>query len=361
MEIREHLKKIEQSFSWSFGGFVLAIFVIVYQEFFDNNSPDLDYVITSNANVLDVNENLSSLDILYEGESLKKAGKSLKIITIKVVNTGGEAILKSSYDSNDPAGFYIKDGTLAETPQLLEASNDYLTKNALALKESSSKILFPQLIIEPEEYFHVKILVLHDANKNPMIVARGKIAGIDEINILNEYSVVNDSITQRAFIGDTKTQIVRLLFYGTFGIFLFIMAIGLIVIKDDINDKRARKNKVIKIKEKNRNNLKMNSQYIFDNYVKWGEPWIYLIYSILSNSNLEHRVTVEPEKIEEELKDLKKKKVSIVKELLDNDIIINQDGKLKADPEILSIMQKLLPLHALDEKEEDGAMEQQSR
>ena len=122
MSIFQSIREMDQRFSWSFLGFMVAIIigsVTVYIEFFKENKPDLNYIITANTSVLDIREKLGSLDVLYHGESLSKNKKDLRLITFEVINQGDTAILSNFYDSNDPVGFSIIDGKIADEPILI--------------------------------------------------------------------------------------------------------------------------------------------------------------------------------------------------------------------------------------------------
>ena len=89
-------KNMENKFAWSFLGFLMAVifgFITLYLGFVKENKPDLNYVVTADSSVLDIKEQLGSLDVLYEGESLSKRKQDLRFITFKVINQGNSSIL----------------------------------------------------------------------------------------------------------------------------------------------------------------------------------------------------------------------------------------------------------------------------
>ncbi|MDI4653198.1 MULTISPECIES: hypothetical protein [Pseudoalteromonas] len=131
---------------WSFlviFGLLMAILfggVTLYLGFIKENKPDLNYIVTADSSVLDIKEQLGSLDVLYEGESLSKRKQDLRYITFKVINKGDSAILSNLYDTNFPIGFKIENGEMADDPVLLSASNNYLKEKLVAKKQSKKSV-----------------------------------------------------------------------------------------------------------------------------------------------------------------------------------------------------------------------------
>src|ERR1700759_2353196 len=122
MSIIKTFKTLDQRFSWSFMGFMLALLfgsISIYLGFIKQNSPDLTYELISNDNVLDVKESVGSLDILYKGKSLSKSEQSLRIMTLRVLNKGDQAILPNYYDPDDPIGFRMQKGAIVDEPRIL--------------------------------------------------------------------------------------------------------------------------------------------------------------------------------------------------------------------------------------------------
>lgn len=115
----------------------------IYTGLIKKNAPDLIFEILSNANVLDVHESIGSLDILYKGSSLNRNNQSLRIVVLRVVNNGDQAILPSYYDPDDPIGFKILSGQIVERPIILEAQSSYLRDQCKNLtRQSRGSYLF---------------------------------------------------------------------------------------------------------------------------------------------------------------------------------------------------------------------------
>ena len=105
--------QIDNKFSWSFLGFVLAAMfgsIAIYTEFVRDTSPVVKYEILSNTKILDVKEDVSGLSIVYKAEDIRKAHKTLSVLTVRIGNEGRSPILKTYYDSASPLGLGINSG-----------------------------------------------------------------------------------------------------------------------------------------------------------------------------------------------------------------------------------------------------------
>ena len=207
-----YFEKIEFKKAWGvfFTIFtIFATFLGVYA-YFENTKPKIEYHIIANSNVYDLNEDLSKLDIVYDSVSLKSLKENLRIISIRIINTGKIDILKGFYDVNDPLGVFIKNGRIIETPTITYASNSYLKSNIRTKTLSKNKVIFSEIILEESEYFNIKILLLHPKDTTPQIIPVGKIAGIKEINVIdNQKSDSESNVFIYAFGGSILVQFLR--------------------------------------------------------------------------------------------------------------------------------------------------------
>lgn len=239
-------------------GFIGSVLTI-YSVFFQEKKSLLEYEIISNTNVLDINANVSKLDILYNGSSLKSTHQNLRIFNVRVKNGGNENILKDFYDENDPIGIKINDGSIIELPEITSASNGYLMKNLKIRMNSSNEISFSNLIIEPNQFYILKILVLYGIKGNPSIESKGKIAGQNKIQILHlETSKEYKSRWKDILAADKDTQINRLLIYGLVMMLLVLISI-FTVRRLDRYIQELRRVKLIK-------RYQNSSGYIFDQH-----------------------------------------------------------------------------------------------
>ena len=244
-------------------------------------------MITADSSVLDIKENLGALDVIYENESLSERRQDLRFITFKVINQGNAPILSNYYDKNDPVGFEVIDGKLADEPTLLNASNDYLKEKLLTKTTPNNKVLFSNVILEPNEYFELKVLVLHELGKKPYIKAFGKIATVNSIDVLRDFSSANKlSFLEITFGGGLFSNLARLFSYGL--IFLFLM-IGLIVSSDKIDSikEKRRKERLLKtFKEYDSDKVTDKDSFFFDYYLNHGASVVREYHSIMKSESI---------------------------------------------------------------------------
>ena len=255
--------------------------------YFKPSYPDLNYDVITNSRVFDIKEELGHLDILYNGSSIKQNNEVLSIIHLKVINSGAN-ILNNYYDEKDHLGLEIIDGSIVESPELILASNDYLRENLTFEREANAKVIFPELIIERNEFFTIKLLVLHKENLTPKIIPIGKIAGVKKINVINSYKTdVDNSILKLikvALGGSVAIQAIRALVY-------FLISLTLIISTIFLGEKAGeffRKRRRVKLAESyklsitNRRQIKLK---IINRYVKNGPDYIRRMQKLLENES----------------------------------------------------------------------------
>ncbi|WP_257326241.1 hypothetical protein [Pseudoalteromonas rhizosphaerae] len=281
---------MENKFAWSFLGFLMALIfggISLYLGFVKETKPDLNFVVTADSSVLDIKEKLGSLDVLYEGESLSKRKQDLRFITFKVINQGDSSILSNLYDINYPVGFTVINGELADDPKLLSASNTYLKEKLITTKKSNTSVSFSNVILEPNEFFEIKILVLHEVGKEPSIEAFGKIATINAIKVLRDFSPVNEqTFVEKTFGGGVYANVTRLITYGL--IFIFGI-IGLITVEEKVSDRREkiRKLKLVRtFKDYDSDKITEKDDMFFDYYMSNNARKLKDIHYIMSTPEL---------------------------------------------------------------------------
>lgn len=216
-ENKKWWEKILES-NWLKLTFLIPIGVAIY--LFLINKPDLRFEILSNTEVLTVKEDISALQIIYDGKDLKKEGKNISVIILKISNEGYEGIKEGFYSSIAPLGFEIINGEIIGTPELIEVHDKSFSFPIDSI--SKSRIIFKNLIINSGDFFIIKFRTLNNINEIPEILPFGKISGIDKVNIINNYD---------------KKGIKWQNYYWLVVIFL-IINIGYYVLRDRIEDKR---------------------------------------------------------------------------------------------------------------------------
>jgi hypothetical protein len=269
------MEKIEETFSvkrivqLTIGliGLISAILGI-YAFFFQDKSIQLEYEILANTNVLDINANITKLDIIYAGSSLKSSNENLRIINVRVRNTGSESILKSFYDDNDPLGITVSNGRIIEKPELVNTSSKYISKNLRISLDSANHIIFSDIILEPNESYTIKLLVLHPINKAPEVHAAGKIAGIQKIPVLSlaQQAKAQKSFWAATFDGNIYSQVARAFSY-TLVVIIVIIIIGTSASKiSEYSDQRKRIKLINEFKKNDNYQYNRMDDAIFNRY-----------------------------------------------------------------------------------------------
>lgn len=342
MSIFKYLKEMDQRFSWSFMGFMLGIIggSAALYNFYKGDIPDLNYIITANSSVLDIKEKLGSLDVLYRGESLSKNRKELRLITFTVINHGSASILSNFYDPNDPVGFLIRDGHIADDPVLIGASNNYLQKKLVLNKQSDSSISFSNVIMEPGEFFKIKILVLHEASKIPTIEPFGKVAQVNKIDlVVDDSSGEKRDLIEEVFSGGLYLNIVRFVVIGgvlCYSIFLLIFINEMVA---NTTEKR-RKTRLIKIfQEYDSDNISNRDNVFFHYYLIQGIYTLKRIHELLINkAGLNELATEGPEIKRYSLKGL----FPLFRKLRDEGVIVIEDDSIAVEKSRLAVLKSFI-------------------
>ena len=249
----------------------LAAIITIYVFVSQSKKIKLQYEIMANTNVLDIHTELTKLDILYDGQSLKRGKDNLRIMNIKIVNNGSENILKTFYDDNDPLGFTILNGKIIENPEILETSCDYLNQNLAVSLDSLGRVKFSKVIIEPNDYFVLKVLILHKSEISPDLVPVGKIAGVRIIDVIDVSSIKeSEPFVKEVFAGNILIQVFRALAYIIFIIILIIIIAIIATTISSWKEKRKRRKFVEEFKLTKDYYYKEVDDVIFRRYEKEG-------------------------------------------------------------------------------------------
>jgi len=222
-------------------GILIALFFGIYGIYstYQENKSEISFEIINEANILDVHEPLSELTISFQGEDIQEKNLNLRIITIRIENSGNVDILQSHYDINDIWGVHLKNGEIVRI-QLIDSNSEYLKTN-LKPKINNETIEFTKTIFEKGKYFTIEILVLHNKDKSPEIIPIGKIAGIEKITPIKLSNQKEETIISSVFYGNIFINLIRLIFY----VVLTILSLIFIVLSsekiDQLKIKRRRK------------------------------------------------------------------------------------------------------------------------
>lgn len=212
MNIIERITQIDKKFAWSFLGVVLALFGFWYSR---ENPAALRIELLSEARVYDIHADVPKLAIFFDGENIKEKKQVLSFFTIRISNSGGKPITQNLYDTSLPFGLQLMNGR-AFPPDLVEASQRYLTENLKPTLSGVSQILFERVVLDPGASFTVRFLVLHGEGLRPFVKPLGKIAGIgfDDLPIIESRAEEKSpSFWQEVISGRPQAHVVRFLAY----------------------------------------------------------------------------------------------------------------------------------------------------
>ncbi|SRX75643.1 hypothetical protein [Aequorivita antarctica] len=206
----------------SLSGFAAILSVIA---FFSEEKIEIKYSILAETNVLDLNADVNKLEVIYDSINLNRNNLNLKIYSIKIENIGNKSLSPNFYEVSDSIGVKLKGGKVIDQPEIVQTSSNYLDEKLKVVLNKSSELKFSQVILDPKEFFIIKILVLHKNNAKLQVISTGKIASQKDIPVITELDKEkNNSFIGRIFEGSILIQIIRFLIplIVVSGLFLFI-------------------------------------------------------------------------------------------------------------------------------------------
>lgn len=292
MSLFEKFSKVDQKFSWSFLGFIIGIIGIgftIYTIFFFEKIPIIKYEIVSNTNVLDIKENVSRLDILFDSVSVKKTGKDLRVITLKISNEGNENFNADFFDGKFPLGFQIEGAKIVQKPELLNFSNDYIRETIELTEKEHNKVLFSNIIIDQGEFFTIKTLTLSDQGVIPTIKPLGYVSGSGVpkiVKVVNETETSPKSFFRKLFFGNIGYHILRFILYIiALGLTIFIIAFPISEF-NEAKEKKTKKKNVSKFKRITKIEKDFLAEKVFELYLESGESELFRIKRLISKPEI---------------------------------------------------------------------------
>lgn len=326
----------------------------VYTDFFRSTSPQIQFDILSNTTVVDIKENIGKIDILYDSTSILSKKQTLSLITLKIANNGNSDVTKNYYDNRFPLGFKIDNGVILEKPTLIQSSNNYIKESiGLTLTSKNQNIVsFTDFIFEKDDYFVLKILVLHNVNEHPEIVPKGKVAGVKKISISKSYlSKETKTFWQRVFDGSVLIHITRFFTYiFSFGLFAILIVLPISLIGNTISTKK-RKGKLREFKIHLRREFSDSEKFIADFFINNGIDALKLFKIIASQYRKYRRIfevinpTFEPRLIinhREQRRPYEMAVMELIKALKEKQYVLVDDGKLIFKDNLDSFINQLI-------------------
>jgi hypothetical protein len=265
--------QIDKKFGWSFLGFVLAALfggIAIYTEFIRDTSPVVKYEILSNTKILDVKEDVSGLSIIYNAEDIRKARKTLSVLIVRIGNEGRSPILKTYYDSASPLGLSINSGEVIKA-EVITATTDYLRQNAGIHVRDPFNVEFSQIIIEPNESFTAKFLILNPEQSTLTIFPKGKIAGVKKLLLADRTSdQTKETFVMKVISGSFWVHVVRILTYVIAFMLLLIVVIAPLAYISDKKDQIKRNRTIKQFKSQTNSTLNDLNVEIYEFYKHYG-------------------------------------------------------------------------------------------
>lgn len=290
MNIWNKIKNLDKNFSWSFMGFLVGIIGIVfavYTIYFYQEKPNIEYYQLTNTSVLDLKENVTKLDVIYDSTSIKKNRQSLRVVTIKILNSGNEDLGPQHYDKTVPLGLKINGGVIVETPQIIETSNEYISEKLKINWLSENEISFSQFIINQNESFTLKLLLLTKENIIPELNATGYVTGLGKPTLRTDINKHEEkSFFARVFQGSFLIHFVRSILY--FLIFVIsVVAIFISIISlSELRNKKKRKSIINKFRKHTKLEKDGISEKVLEYYQKYQEGYLFRIENFISKKEM---------------------------------------------------------------------------
>lgn len=286
MSVSSYINQLDKKYAWSLLGFLLAVIfgaLSIYTEFIRDNHPQLRLEVVSDASVLDVREKLGNLAIMYDGVDIQKAEKSLRVIVFRIINDGAADILKGQYDEKAPFGFQVLNGSLVRS-EIISSSNSYLKERLSIKPHGENSAVIDPVILESNESFMVKLLILHPVGTRPAVEPIGKIAGVRKIEMIDSTMVAAEpSYLAQTFSGTAWIQALRLVAYFLGFIAVIAITVSPVVLVSGALSKRQRKKHVAKFKTKTKILLNELDEFIFQSYINHDIGYLRSIRRATSN------------------------------------------------------------------------------
>ncbi|NEP61207.1 MAG: hypothetical protein F6K31_30225 [Symploca sp. SIO2G7] len=192
----------DKTFGWSFLGFWVGLvigLISLWLSVFYQRQPRLSVAILSRTPVLSLQDlqNLKdNLEILYNKTNILESKQNLYVITLRFANIGRANIVKGDFDAAAPLGIQLVDVknsrspaeiSIIQKPEVLDASSNYFSKLVVKI-ESNATVVIEPIILDAQQFFTIKLVALMPESFQPTVRVLGKIAGIREIELVDELS-----------------------------------------------------------------------------------------------------------------------------------------------------------------------------
>src|SRR6266700_1959173 len=167
---------------------IVGFGIAIYQTWFQERRPALTFEIVSNATVLDVHTPVKGLEIIYLGENLRATKQELRLMIVRMTNSGQTYISKKDYDEAAPLGFRVLHAKLLEAP-VITSQRNYLSEYLKISQVRPDKLIFSPVILDPNDSVQIQYLAVAPAGQTPTIEPFGKVAGVKALELVDTEQV----------------------------------------------------------------------------------------------------------------------------------------------------------------------------
>jgi hypothetical protein len=210
--------------NWSIVIAIISIALTALWKFYPVESA-LKYNVLANTSVLDLKADVAKLKVSYDSIDLIKGKQDVSIIIIEIRNDGNKDIKLEDYDRNNEFGFRIENGKILNKPEMIRSSDNSYFFDVVS-DFSENKVKFKYKLIDEDQFWTIKFLVMHSKNQVPNIFPIGKISGMKKIDMSN----VVESNAELLELRDKNKKILILLISSSMGLIL-LLAITFLNIK----------------------------------------------------------------------------------------------------------------------------------
>ena len=235
--------------------------------------PGVTYEVIGDTNVLDLRRSLQDLNVVFRGQDIEKQNLSLRIITINVVNSGDVDILSIHFDQADDWGIQFGPSEVIEA-RVIDTSSAFLQSKLTFLSASRETVVFPKVNFDEGASFTVETLLLHPKEATPSISPVGKIAGINEIDVVQRPLPRQDvGFIAQLLQGSAVVHFVRTIAYYLSSIAISVgVILAIIEIQESLDRRKtnSRRRRVSQTKVINRIEEENVKQFLISQYESRG-------------------------------------------------------------------------------------------
>jgi hypothetical protein len=135
--------------------------------------------------VLTINQPIDSLQIIFNGQDIKKEKLNIKVFKYKIINTGENDIEPNKFMPEVPFGIKTDKGRIIGI-RIVDSNDDYLGKNFAAEIHDSAFVKFNPILFRKGKYITCDLFIIHRENQTPIPSIGGEVANIGELKITSE-------------------------------------------------------------------------------------------------------------------------------------------------------------------------------